>query len=346
MKFFAILRSYRRTIGDCPMYSYYKRTEQNKRFTVDPSLPLAVNEETLAEYQRLYRDALAPGTIKHLDHSQKMFRRWCREYGHDPRPPITPLVVTKYVKYLGGRVSLQTIKNRAWAIGELHKALFLPSPCKHRLVVLAIRAAQKRHGTLVKQAPALCKAEVIDICNRLGESPIEIRDKALLLVASDRRCRASELIAIKVGDIEEQGDNSGTVQIKNSKYDPYGRGENAYLSKAAMKATKRLIENSQKKHSDYLFTSHRYANPGGKPVPTTVSRIFKKLTGRNDISAHSTRVGGVHDAMRLGCDLPQIMNSGRWASPEMPAVYGRKLLASKSASAEVCRAYEVLFQND
>ena len=312
----------------------------------DPSVPLAVNAETLAEYQRLYRDALAPETIRHLDHCQKLFRRWCCENDHDAQPPLSPLLVAKYVEFLGGKVSLQTIKNRVWAVGELHKAQFLPSPCKHRLVVLTIRAVQRRHGSTVKQAPALCKSEVIEICKRLGSTPIEIRDKALLLIASDSWCRASELVAIKVRDIEEQADGSGTVQIRNSKFDPYGRGESAYLSKAAMKAVTRLISEANKKPSDYLFTSHRYANPGGKIVPTTVSRVFKKLTGRKEISAHSTRVGGVHDAMRLGCDLPQIMNSGRWASPEMPAIYGRKLLASKSASADVCRAYEDLFHED
>ena len=67
---------------------------------------------------------------------------------------------------------------------------------------------------------------------------------------------------------------------------------------------------------------------------------------QNNWKTKACHIGGLHDAMRLGYDLPQIMNSGRWASPEMQAIYGRKLLASKSASADVCRAYEDLFHED
>jgi len=73
-----------------------------------------------------------------------------------------------------------------------------------------------------------------------------------------------------------------------------------------------------------------------------VSRILKRRFGRRDVSAHSTRVGGVQDAFRLGCDLSSIMVAGRWTSAEMPAQYGRKILATQSAAAQVSRAFEEL----
>lgn len=326
------------------MYSIYNRTEQNHRFDTDPSGPIQATNEALDEYQRHYRAALAPDTLRHLDQCQKQFRDWCDTEGISAEPPISPLDVSRYVEFLGGTVSLQTIKNRVWAIGELHRSRFLPSPSRHRIVVLAIRATQRKYGSRVKQAPPLCKAEVIGICNKLGSSPHDLRDKALMLVASDSWCRASELVAIKVGDIERQADGSATVHLLNSKYDPYGRGEHAYLSPQTFMVVQNLIGTTGKGADDYLFTALGGPKPGGQIVPTTVSRIFKKRAGRTDVSAHSTRIGGVHDALRLGCDLVQIMTSGRWASPEMPAVYGRKLMASKSAAADVCRAYEDLYQ--
>ena len=73
--------------------------------------------------------------------------------------------------------------------------------------------------------------------------------------------------------------------------------------------------------------------------PATISRILKRCTGRPEVSAHSTRVGGVHDAFRLGCDLSSIMVAGRWTSPEMPARYGRRILAGQSAAAKVAAAF-------
>jgi hypothetical protein len=74
--------------------------------------------------------------------------------------------------------------------------------------------------------------------------------------------------------------------------------------------------------------------------PATLSRIIRRCTGRSDVSAHSTCVGGVHDAFRLGCDLSSIMVVGRWSSTEMPARYGRRILASRSAAALVFKAFE------
>jgi hypothetical protein len=73
--------------------------------------------------------------------------------------------------------------------------------------------------------------------------------------------------------------------------------------------------------------------------PATVSRVFKKRFGRSDVSSHSMRVGGVHDAFRLGCSLGSIMVAGRWRSPEMPARYGRSITVSQSAAAEVAEAF-------
>ena len=85
------------------------------------------------------------------------------------------------------------------------------------------------------------------------------------------------------------------------------------------------------------------AQTGAKKAPIsphTISRIVRRVTGRPDVSSHSTRVGGVQDALTLGCDMASIMVAGRWTSPEMPARYGRRLLASRSAAAMVVNAVE------
>jgi hypothetical protein len=52
------------------------------------------------------------------------------------------------------------------------------------------------------------------------------------------------------------------------------------------------------------------------------------------------QVGGVHDALSLGCDLTAVMISGRWTSPEMPARYGRLILTTRSAAARIAEAHE------
>lgn len=90
---------------------------------------------------------------------------------------------------------------------------------------------------------------------------------------------------------------------------------------------------------DPLLTKSQAGGRRTPMHPATLSRIIKRCTGRPDLSAHSTRVGGVQDALRIGCDLSSIMAAGRWMSPEMPARYGRRIMASQSAAVKVSEAF-------
>ena len=50
-------------------------------------------------------------------------------------------------------------------------------------------------------------------------------------------------------------------------------------------------------------------------------------------SAHSPRVGMAQDLMASGCELPGLMQAGRWDSPAMPVRYTRFLAAARGAVA-------------
>ena len=66
----------------------------------------------------------------------------------------------------------------------------------------------------------------------------------------------------------------------------------------------------------------------------------KVLRGRlRDLANERRRFGGVHDAMRIGCDMASIMVSGRWQSAEMPARYGSRFLVGQSAAAKVAARF-------
>lgn len=134
---------------------------------------------------------------------------------------------------------------------------------------------------------------------------------------------------------DRQPNGSSLLFVARSKTDPYGEGEYAFLSEPGTEAVLRWTEIAGLNENDPLLTK---AQPNALKThlhKTTISRIMKRAMGRRDISCHSTRVGGVHDAFERGCDLSSIMIAGRWTSPEMPARYGRKILASKSAAAFV-----------
>jgi site-specific recombinase XerD len=292
----------------------------------------------IAEYERRSVEAFAPSTRRNYLQIKAMFEEWCAERGHNANPPVHPMVIAAYVDDMGGKIRASTIETRLWAINEMHRARFLSPPCQHRLVELAMKAVKRKHGAGHRQAPPLGKREVLLAISNLGTSRIELRDKAVLWVATDSWCRASELVALKVRDICPQEDGSSLLFIARSKTDQFGEGAYAFLSKRGTEAALDWVKLANLKPDDPLFTKSQ-ANAAIRPLDAaTISRIIKRCTGRNDVSAHSTRVGGVQDALKLGCDLSSIMVAGRWTSPEMPARYGRRLLASQSAAAKVSAA--------
>lgn len=294
----------------------------------------------IEEYRRRSEAAFAPATLRNFRQVTANFADWCTRNGYSAIPPVEPAVVAEYVESMGGKLSANTIETRLWAISELHRSQFQASPCRHRLVELALKGVKRKYGARARQAPPLCKNEVLRVVRRLGCTRTELRDKALIWAASDSWCRVSELVALLVRDLTRQEDGSSLLFIARSKTDPFGEGDYAYLSPGGSKAVLEWIAFAKLGDDDPIFTKSQKNGTKVPLDPATVNRIFKKRFARKDVSSHSMRVGGVHDAFRIGCSLSSIMIAGRWKSPEMPARYGRMILASQSAAAEVAAAFD------
>lgn len=302
-------------------------------------MPLEARRQLMIEYRERSEAAFSPATLRNYRMIVRLFTRWCAENGYSATPPVAPRVVAEYVDHLGGQIKSTTIETRLWGIAELHRSHFQPNPCRHRLVELALMAVKRTYGAAIGQAPPLGKAEVMKVIKGLGDSRREMRDRALLWIATDSWCRASEIVAFRVRDIERQPDGTSLLFVHRSKTDPYGQGAYAFLSAPGTEAVLEWIALAGLRRDDPILTK---SQPGAKIAPLnplSLSRIIKKCSNRPDVSAHSTRIGGVQDAFRLGCDLSSIMVAGRWSSPEMPARYGRKILASQSAAAKVSEAF-------
>ncbi|WP_347312104.1 tyrosine-type recombinase/integrase [Defluviimonas sp. SAOS-178_SWC] len=298
-----------------------------------------VRLKLIDEYRMRSEAAFAPETLRNYRLIIRLFADWCAGEGYSAEPPVDPATIAAYVDHLGGRLRSTTIETRLWAISELHRAAFMPNPCRHRLVELAVKGVKRKFGASIRQANPLGKKDILEVIRSLGSSRLELRDKATLWIATDSWCRASEIVALRVHDLLRQDDGSSLLFLARSKTDPFGEGAYAYLSEAGTEAVLRWIEIAGLKEADPILTKHQRNAHVGPLDPATISRIIKRCTGREDVSAHSTRIGGVHDAFRIGCDLSSIMIAGRWTSPEMPARYGRRILASQSAAAKVSAAF-------
>ncbi|MBM1558388.1 site-specific integrase [Sulfitobacter mediterraneus] len=310
------------------MLSALARTEPNKR------------QELIAEYRRRSEAAFAPETFRNYQMVIRLFGEWCVKQGQSPEPPIEPRLLARWVDEMGGKLAANSIQTRLWAIAELHRSHFLPSPTRHRLVDLAVKGVKRKYGAASRQAPPLSKREVIEAIEKLGPSRQDRRDAAALWIATDSWCRASEIVAFKVKDLIRTDDGSSVLYVTRSKTDPFGKGAYAFLSARGTEAVLHWIDMAKLMFDDPILTKSQLHAKIAPMHPSSLSRIMKKRTGRSDVSAHSTRVGGVQDAFKIGCDISSIMVAGRWTSPEMPARYGRRIRASHSAAADVSRAHE------
>lgn len=319
---------------------FYREAERHETLVKLAAAPQDLREKLIEEYRQRSLKAYAPETLRNYTQINRGFDGWCAERGYSSVPPVSPSVVADYVDWLGGRIRHTTIETRLWAIGEKHRAHFQVSPCRHRLVELALKAVKRKYGTAIRQAASLGKAEVLSVIANLGNSRIDLRDAAFFWIATDSWCRASEMVGFRVRDLSRQDDGSSLLFISRSKTDQYGDGAYAFLSERGTNAVLRWIEVAGLKLNDPIITKSQRDALIQPLNPTTLSRILKRRFKREDVSAHSTRVGGVQDAFRIGCDVASIMVAGRWTSPAMPAQYGRKILASQSAAAVVSKAFE------
>lgn len=304
------------------------------------SLPSEKRQSLIEEYKLRSEAAFAPATLRNYRMILRLFGEWCQERGFSDIAPIDPRTVAAWVDDMGGKLAANTIQTRLWGLAELHRSQFLPSPTRHRLVELALKSVKRKYGVMSKQAPPLGKQTVLKAISRLGNRRQDLRDKALLWIATDSWCRASEIVAFRVRDLQRQNDGSSLLFVARSKTDQNGQGAFAFLSERGTSDVLKWVKTAGLGEADPILTKSQKGGVRQQMDPATLSRIIKRCTGRQDVSAHSTRVGGVHDAFRLGCDLSSIMIAGRWSSPEMPARYGRRILASQSAAAKVSAAFE------
>lgn len=321
-------------------YAFDRQSERTELLIELSRLPNDQRSKIIEEYRRRSEAAFAPATLRNYRMILRLFAEWCAQRGYSAAPPISPSTVAAWVDDMGGKLAATTIETRLWGIAELHRSHFLPTPTTHRLVELAVKSVKRKYGSAARQAPPLGKKDVLAAIERLGNTRIEMRDKALLWIATDSWCRASEICNFRVKDLQRQDDGSSLLFVSRSKTDQNGEGAFAFLSSRGTNAAIAWIDEAGLKADHPILTKSQRGGLRTPLDPATLSRIIRRRTGRNDVSAHSTRVGGVQDAFRLGCDLSSIMVAGRWTSPEMPARYARRLLASQSAAAKVSEAFQ------
>jgi integrase len=252
--------------------------------------------------------------------------------------PVPPRALAAFVDDMAERLRPATIETYVQAVNRIHRDLDLPLPAGAGVVVLALRrmrrtAAEK--GLRQKQAAPMRRSHIDAALARMGSRLIDLRDAALVSLAYDTLCRASELVALNVGDVREHG-HDAVAYVARSKTDQEGDGDFRLVARDTYARVRAWVETAGLKADEPLFMPMSRNDRGERLTRRDVARIYQRRVGEA-FSAHSTRVGAAIEQREAGVPTGLIAQTGGWKGDAMPARYTRHIAAQESGAAILAR---------
>lgn len=319
-------------------------------------LSLAGVVERLTTWQRDFADAQADATVKAVRADWGQYIRYCEGTGQAPLPASLEQLHDFLINAIERGRKRTTVSRYLYTVSLIHDAAGLPNPAKHRrwpLMWKALGKKMKESGAgYRKQAGALVESDVERILATMGDAPRDLRDAAMLSLASDSLLREAELVAVQLAHLRpDPAEDGWSVWVPSSKTDQTGEGDDfRYVSDDTLARLRRWTEASGISEG-YIFlpiggrkrAAVKAAELELRPIPVlplqpdAVARIFRQralaagLKKGWTITGHSTRIGTANDLMRNGSTIGQIKHAGGWKSDVMVHAYTRRSKAGQNA---------------
>jgi len=270
--------------------------------------------------------AYSPHTLRRYRADFIIFENWCRK-ANRASLPATPKTVAEFITAQTATCSSSTLKHRIASIRKIHRLMRLESPTED--VAISLRRAFRQKRRRPKQALGITAERLERLLSVCDDDLIGTRHRAMLQIGYDTLCRRAELVALRVEDIQEDGNGGARILIRRSKNDPFGDGRYGRLSQAALEALKYWLQQSKIK-SGFIFKSINNGKVTRDGLhPYAVNRMVKQLATAAefdaatiaDLSGHSFRVGAAQDLMTSGKSVLAIMKAGGWRSMNVVGRY-------------------------
>jgi integrase len=299
----------------------------------------------LADWSAMVQGAFATNTLRARKADWAVFTESCLAYRLESLPAAPKTVRAFVFECLGKGKKPATVRRYVSTIGRAHRASGVLDPTASEDVKLALKEIGRNSTARQKQARGLTWEEIEVFLSIEPRNLRDFRDRALSAVAYDTMCRREELVLLRVEDIAEASDGSGSILIRRSKTDTTGEGATAYLSPLAMRLVSSWLKESGLKTGPVFVSVRGATGVGTALTPQVVSTVFRKVgqwigLERQEwerISGHSARVGAAQDLLALNIDVASVMQAGRWTDTRMPIRYGEKVLASRGGMARAAK---------
>ncbi len=182
-----------------------------------------------SEFKRL-EGAYAPATMRSYRADVEAFEDWCSGQGIGQPFPANVKTVCSFLEAQGGCRAPSTVQRRLYAIRKVHRLLRLPDPTHDEDINLTFRRVRRANAVRPRQAKGLTRQYLERFLESEPDSPLGLRNRAMLALGYELLTRRSELIALRNDDITLRDDGTMRVLIRRSKTDPTGRGRIAFTS--------------------------------------------------------------------------------------------------------------------
>jgi site-specific recombinase XerD len=286
--------------------------------------------------------SVSPRTLRAYRSDWKTFSAWCETRGLLPMP-AHPQVIATYITWLDaqGR-AVSTIARALVSIGQAHQAFDHESPTADRLVRKTMKGIRRNKGSAQKAAVPLLPAELRQALPESAFTNRRARDRAMLCLGLAGGFRASELVALLVGDVRRV-DEGLVVLVRFSKTDQEGQGRRVGIPWGTYRKTcpvcavtewiDELVEWARDRGelTGPLLRSVTEADEiTDNPMATvTVTRAVRRVLREAGMdtagySSHSLRAGFVTAAAQAGKRMERIMQQTGHKSVQVMQGYVRE----------------------
>lgn len=288
----------------------------------------------------LRRAAQSENTRAAYQKGWKHFVSWCQHVDLDPLGARTDDIVKFLIamasqhRPCGGKpLALNTLKLYRSALNDRWRRMGQPSPAADRNVNEALQGLTRLVGSAPRRVKALREYQLLEMLNMCGGGLHGLRDAAVLSLGFAAALRRSELCSLRTDDLQRKGPERLMLNIRRSKTDLQGIGQNVAVIEGKfitpIRHLERWLQASGIGEGFVFQTLRRGGISSGRPLDSgDVARVVKRYAQRigldpGEYSGHSLRAGFVTSAATHHARIDKIMEVTRHRSAETVLKYIR-----------------------
>jgi len=292
--------------------------------------PLAEIADRASEFSQ---QAKASNTIRAYRADWNHFSAWCQTHNQSALP-ASPETVALYVADISSTHKPGTLTRRLSSISQAHQMAELESPTTSSKVRMVMAGIRRNKGTAQTAKTPVLVTDLRQMIERLSDSLLGVRDRALLLIGFSGGFRRSELVALDRADVNFTREGL-VITIRRSKTDQEGEGRKigvpygSTLATCPIRSLQEWIERSGITEGPIFRPINRHGKMAAIRLSgAAVADIVKRYVGAVGLDSatfagHSLRSGLATSAAMAGASERSIMNQTGHRSLNMVRRYIR-----------------------